>query len=255
MLDKNVLVEKPMMMNKEECDELISLAESKGKHFCVMHNFQYAKQMIGLTEVIESKKYGDIVSITELQFTNRFRRLPEWYNELPLGLFYDEAAHFIYLLQKHGGKLSIENAHAVYNDNKDATPITMNVDAHAGKVPVHMILNFNTPICEWYYMVSFKEVIFIYDFFKDILIKIKTDNEHMSKDILKNSFPYTFQYWWGFIRNGFKMLTGNLLYGHDVVLNNFISAIIDGKIDENIQAKKGKETVLSMNDIIVKVNK
>jgi hypothetical protein len=40
-----------------------------------------------------------------------------------------------------------------------------------------------------------------------------------------------------------------------VVLNNFISAIIDGKIDENIQAKKGKETVLSMNDIIVKVNK
>lgn len=254
-LDKNVLVEKPMMMNKKECDELIELAKSKKKQFCVMHNFQYADQMLKLTNIIETKKYGDIVSITEMQFTNRFRRLPEWYNDLPLGLFYDEAAHFIYLLQKHGGKLSIENAYAMYNDKKDATPITLNVDAYAGKIPVHMILNFNTPICEWYYIVSFEKVIFVYDFFKDILIKIKTDNEHMSKDILRNSFSYTFQYWWGFLKNGFKMVTGNLLYGHNVVLGNFVNAIIDGKKDENIQAEKGRETVIAMNEIVKKVNK
>jgi predicted dehydrogenase len=244
-----------MMMSKEESDELIDLAKSKGKQFCVMHNFQYADQMRKLNKYIENKTYGEIVSITELQFTNRFRRLPEWYNDLPLGLFYDEAAHFIYLLQKHGGKLSIENAHAVYNDGKEATPITLNVDAHAGKVPVHMILNFNTPICEWYYIVSFDKVIFVYDFFKDILIKIKTDNEHMSGDILRNSFSYTFQYWWGFIKNGFKMVTGNLLYGHNVVLGNFINAIITGDKDNNIQAEMGRETVISMNEIVKKVNK
>ena len=254
-LNKHVLVEKPMMMNEEECDELIDLSKSKKKQFCVMHNFQYADQMRKLTKYIEDKTYGDIVSITELQFTNRFRRLPEWYNDLPLGLFYDEAAHFIYLLQKHGGELSIENAHAIYNEAKDATPITLNIDARAGKTPVHMILNFNTPICEWYYMVSFEKVIFIYDFFKDILIKVKTDNEHMSKDVLRNSFHYTFQYWWGFIKNGFKMVTGNLMYGHDIVLGNFINAIVDGKSDENIQAEKGRETVVSMNEILKKVNK
>ena len=254
-LDKHTLVEKPMMMNKEECDELIELAKKKKKQFCVTHNFQFADQMRKLNDIIETKKYGEIISITEVQFTNRNRRLPEWYNDLPLGLFYDEAAHFIYLLQKHGGKIKVNNAYAVYDKEKKATPITLNVDATAGSIPVHMMLNFNSPVCEWYYMVNFESQIFIYDFFKDILIKLPTDNEHLSKDILKNSFSYTFQYWWGFIKNGFKMVTGNLLYGHNIVLGKFVNGIITGKYDSSIQAEKGKETVISMNDIVNEVNK
>lgn len=254
-LEKHVLVEKPMMMNEEECNELITLAKNKKKQFFVVQNFQYADQMLKLNEVIENNKYGKIVSITEVQFTNRDRRLPEWYNELPLGLFYDEAAHFIYLPQRHAGKLKINNAYAVYDKKKQATPITLNVDATAGDIPVHMMLNFNTPICEWYYMVSFEKVIFIYDFFKDILIKINTDNEHLSKDILRNSLSYTFQYWWGFIKNGFKMISGNLWYGHDVVISHFIEAVQTGKIDKNIRAEKGRDTVISMNDIVKEVNK
>lgn len=254
-LNKHTLVEKPMMMNKEECDELIKLAKIRKKQFCVMHNFQFASQMLKLNEVIETKKYGDIISITEVQFTNRNRRLPEWYEELPLGLFYDEAAHFIYLLQKHCGKLSVKDCHAMYDDEQRSTPLTLNVDALAGKIPVHMMLNFNAPVCEWYYMVCFKEIIYIYDFFKDILIKIPTDNEHLSKDILKNSLSYTFQYWWGFVKNGFKMISGNLLYGHDVVLGKFINGILTNEYDKAIQAENGRETVISMNEIVEKVNK
>ena len=254
-LKKHTLVEKPMMMNQKECDELIELAKKQKKQFCVMHNFQYADQMLKLNKIIESKKHGEIVSITEVQFTNRNRRLPEWYNDLPLGLFFDEAAHFIYLLQRHCGQLKIENCHAIYDEVKESTPISLNVDAKAGKVPVHMMLNFNAPICEWYYMVSFKDTLYIYDFFKDILIKLPTDNEHLSKDILRNSLTYTCQYWWGFIKNGFKMITGNLLYGHNIVLGKFIEGIRTGKYDNTIKAEKGRETVIAMNDIVDEVNK
>lgn len=254
-LGKNVLVEKPMMMNKEESDELIQLAKDMNKKFCVMHNFQYASDMLKLNKVIESKKYGEILSITEVQFTNRDRRLPEWYNELPLGLFYDEAAHFIYLLERHAGEVKIDSSYAVYTKDKEATPMTLSVEARAGEVPVHMMLNMNSPICEWYYIVNFKSQIFMYDFFKDILIKIPTDNEHLSKDILKNDLSVTFQYWGKFIRNGFKMVFGNLLYGHNIVLGNFINSIISGEDDINIIAEQGRKNVIAMNEIVEKVNK
>lgn len=254
-LGKHVLVEKPMMMNEKECDECIKLAEEKNLNFFVMHNFQYADGMKKLTKIIEEKKYGDVVSITEMQFTNRDRRLPEWYNELPLGLFYDEAAHFIYLLQKHCGKVDIQNAHAVYNEENEATPMTLTVNATAGKVPVTMLLNMNAPICQWFYIVSFKKKIYLYDFFKDILVGINTDNEHLSGDILKNDFSFTFQYWKNFVLNGFKMVTGNLLYGHDTVLGNFMDAIRNGKADTNVTAIAGKETVITMNEIVKEVQK
>lgn len=257
-LKKDVLVEKPMTMNKKEADELIELAKKNELIFNVIHNFNFTTGMNKINKIIEEKKekYGDIVSITEVQFSNRNRRLPTWYNELPLGLFYDEAAHFIYLLKRHGGNLKIESAHAIYNkDKKDSTPRTLSVDAKAGNIPVHMFLNFNSPICEWNYIINFENRIINYDLFRDIVVDLPTDNEHYGKDILKNDLSKTFQYWWGFIKNGFKMITGNLLYGHEVILKKFIDAVETRNIDEYMSGEIGKSTVESMNDIVEKVNK
>lgn len=256
LLDKDVLIEKPMTMNKEEADELIKLANEKKKILNVVHNFQFTSGMKKLNKIIEEKKYGEISSIVEVQFSNRNRRLPLWYNELPLGLFYDEAAHFIYLLEKHGGDLKIENAYAHYNtDIKDLTPKTVTVNATAGKTPVTMILNFNAPVCEWYYIVNFEKRILLYDLFKDILINLPTDNEHYSKDILKNDIKRSWQYWMGFIKNGFKMISGNLLYGHEEILKIFIKSVEDRKVNSAISAEAGRKTIIKMNDIVDKVNK
>ncbi len=256
LLGKHVLVEKPMMMNKAECDELIALAKKNKKTFYVMHNFQYAGQMLRLNEVITSKQHGEIVSITEVQFTNHDRRLPEWYNDLPMGLFYDEAAHFLYLLERHAGKVVVNNSYAVYDKDKLAqTPQTLTVNATAGKVPVTMMLDFHSPVCEWYYIVNFKKQIFVYDFFKDILITLPTDNEHLAADVLKNSVRYTWQYWWQFITNGLRMATGNLLYGHDTVLRSFILAAQGESADDYLTAENGRINTIAINDIVAKANR
>lgn len=256
LLKKDVLVEKPMTMNEDEAQELIDLANKNKLIFSVVHNFNYTSGMNKINKIIEEKNYGDILSITEVQFTNRERRLPHWYNELPLGLFYDEAAHFIYLLERHGGKINIKNAYAIYNDDKnDKTPRLMSVSAIAGQVPVHMFLNFNSPVCEWKYIVNFRKRIVIYDLFRDIVIDLPTDNEHYSKDILKNDLSKTFQFWLKFIKSGFKMITGNLLYGHEIVLKHFIDSIETRKVDPYLTGNVGKDTVKYMNQIIGKVNK
>lgn len=256
-MNKHVLVEKPMMMNEVESDELIALAKKKKKIFYVMHNFQYARKMMKLNDIIESKKYGEIQNITEVQFTNHDRRLPEWYNDLPMGLFYDEAAHFMYLLQRHAGKMEIQNSYAVYDSDKDQmTPTTLSVTAIAGRVPVNMLLNFRSPVCEWYYMVNFKKRIVIYDFFKDILIDLPTDNEHLAIDVLKNNLMSTRQFWTQFVINGVKMITGKLLYGHDVVLSDFADVIIgDKKPNRHLTAESGRENVRVINEIVNKANK
>ncbi len=254
-LGKNVLVEKPMMMNQAECDELIDLAKKKNKIFYVMHNFQYARKMLKLNQVIASKQFGDIESITEVQFTNHDRRLPEWYNDLPMGLFYDEAAHFVYLLERHAGELTIDNSYAVYDEDEQAqTPRTLTVNATAGKTPVTMMLDFHAPVCEWYYIVNFKKRIYIYDFFKDILVTLPTDKEHLAADILANSLRYSAQYWSQFLMNGLRMVTGNLLYGHDIVLRSFIKSIQGSDVDVYLTALNGRKNVISINDIIKKAN-
>jgi scyllo-inositol 2-dehydrogenase (NADP+) len=255
-LNKHVLVEKPMTMNEAEADKLIALAKQSNKQLCVMHNFQYTSGMRKLEDIISRGGLGAISSYYEFQFTNRRRRLPEWYYDLPLGLFYDEAPHFMYLLEKFGGPLKIDNAFAQYGAEKnDNTPKLLNVSLKAGEFPASIFLNFDSPVCEWYFVVSGERKIAFYDLFKDILVVLPTDNEHFAADILKNSLRTTSQYWAGFIKNGFKMVGGNLLYGHEVVMRKFIDAIAEGRnVDADISGEAGKRTVAYMQAIVDNVN-
>ena len=256
LLGKDVLVEKPMTMNEKEANELIALAKKNKNIFNVVHNFNFTYGMDKINRIIESNKYGEIQSITEVQLTNRDRRLPDWYNDLPMGLFYDEAAHFIYLLMRHGGDLDIQNVHAIYNNSKnDETPRLLSVDLMAGKVPTHMYLNFDSPVCEWYYVVSFKKHIIYYDLFKDIVIDLPTDGEHYAKEVLKNDLSRKHQYWGGFVKNGFRRIFGNLLYGHDVVLSEFIQTVLNRKPNKYLTGEYGLKTVQYMNEIVKKANK
>lgn len=256
LLEKDVLVEKPMTMDEKEAEELIALAKKQKKVLNVVHNFNFTNGMQKINKIVESGKYGDIQSITEVQLTNRDRRLPTWYNDLPMGLFYDEAAHFIYLLRRHGGELRIENSHALYNnDKKDNTPNILSVDLFAGKVPTHMYLNFNSPVCEWYYCLCFKKRIIYYDLFKDIVVDLPTDGEHLAGEVLKNDLSRGHQYRMGFIKNGFKRIGGNLLYGHETVLAEFIKTVETRKDNKYLSAENGLETVKKMHEIVKKGNK
>ena len=123
ILGKHVLVEKPMMMNCQECEETLSLAQNNHLVFYVMHSFQFSKGISELYKRYSNGELGKLKSILEIQLTNRDRRLPLWYNDLPLGLYYDEAAHFFYSARRFGGKLKVLNAHAVFNSEKDNTPV------------------------------------------------------------------------------------------------------------------------------------
>ncbi|MCP1223388.1 Gfo/Idh/MocA family protein [Sebaldella sp. S0638] len=253
-LGKNVLLEKPMTMNDNESRELIEIASKENKTLSVIHNFQYSNGIKKLEKKLKNNEFGSINTITGIQFTNRDRRLPEWYNELPLGLFYDEAAHFFYLLEKFGGDLKVLSATGQYDESKqENTPMILNIDIKAGKIPAHISMNFNSPVCEWYLILLCEKKVVIYDFFKDILIYANNDNQHLAKDILRNSLGYTWHFWKNFIANGFKLVTGNLHYGHDVVVREFVSIVNDNSYTSGIKEEKGQMVIKAMNQVIEKI--
>ncbi len=251
---KHVLLEKPFTMSVSEGEFLIDLAEKNKLIFSVMHNFQFANGIVKLEKLIKDGLLGEINSFFEIQLTNNTRRLPEWHNDLPLGLFYDEAAHFIYLLQKFGGNIEVLNAFVTNNRPGLNTPLQMNVNLQAGPYPVTLYINFDSPICEWNFLVIGSKQIAIYDFFRDILITIPNDGLHLAKDVFSNSFNATVKHWIGFAKNGFSLVLNRLYWGHDIVVENFVKAIETNNTDyiTGINAKNGLENIRILNDIIDK---
>jgi predicted dehydrogenase len=255
MFGKHVLVEKPMMMSKDECNDVVELAKEKNRVLYVMHSFQFSDGMIRLKKIAENQEMGKIKSILELQLSNRKRRLPIWYNDLPLGLYYDEAAHFFYGARKFGGELKVLNAHAQFNNVNDATPRFLEAQLQSGNIPVQMYMNFNSPICEWGLILIGEKKIAIYDYFKDILIVLKNDGEHYAKDVLQTSLSFSWQFWKGFLKNGIKMVRGDLLYGHDKCIEKFADAIMDNAKCFELSGELGIEVVSAMNEVIDCINK
>lgn len=249
-LGKDVLVEKPFAMDVEEADSLVELGQRTGGVLAVMHNFQYALGMQRLRKIVEERTFGEIRSFFMVQFTNRNRRLPVWYDELPLGLFYDEASHFFYLLELLGGPLQVNGASILRYHNRGNTPTTITATLEAGGIPASLYINTDSPVCEWLFGVCFERRWVVYDFFRDILIRLPADNSHRAGDVFRTSMLATLQHWAGFVASGWRMVSGNLLYGHLEVIDRFLDGIDSRNLCPDIAGARGRETVRAMSSIV-----
>lgn len=228
LLGKHVLVEKPFVVNLKEGQSLIDLAKKKNLILAVNHNFQYSRAFTKLNSEIMNKSLGEIRSFYGVQFSNDTRRLPIWSEELPLGLFYDESPHFFYLLRKFAGSnIEINNVYCNKSKNKKSTPKSLTIEASSKEIPISIYLNFESPICEWYLMVVGEKKMAIVDLFRDILILLPNDGQHLGKEVMTTSISATWQHWKGVLVNGFLYSIGKLFYGFTKTHDNFYEAIIN----------------------------
>ncbi len=238
----HVLTEKPFTMSVQEAEQLVSKAEQTQKILGVVHNFQFASSFNKLTRDIEQNKLGPIKSIIARQFSNPRRRLPKWYESLPYGLFYDESPHLLYLLNRlmpHGMKLV--NATVIDSTVGHETPALLEaiyVGNQAGKnIPVSLHMAFEASVSEWHVAVIGEEKMGIVDLFRDIYICINNDETHLAKHVIQTSLYASLQHWMQTITQGMRHFKGDLLYGNDVIYDNFTEAVLGNKplIHANVQ--------------------
>ena len=69
--NKHVLIEKPMASNKNECHELIELAEKNKRVLMIGHTFEYTAAVNKIKEIIESDELGEIIYISSSRLNLR----------------------------------------------------------------------------------------------------------------------------------------------------------------------------------------
>lgn len=101
--NKHIVVEKPMALQRQDCEQIISLALQKNKQvFCVMQN-RYSPPSVWLKEIIDKKIIGDVYMVQLNCFWNRDERYyknDSWKGKQDLdgGTLFTQFSHWIDLL-------------------------------------------------------------------------------------------------------------------------------------------------------------
>ena len=247
----NVFVEKPMTMSAAEGECLESLAREKGLVLCPSHNFLFARSMERIKGLMSKGTLGEVRWALGIQTGSWRRRLPTWFQDLPAGLFFDEAPHLLYLMQYFLGDLQIENSWRETLNLEDAVQDRIEVRVRGEEAGGHLSVWFGAPTSEWLLVVFCKNGTLVVYLFRDLLVHLPLEKNHGPKEVVGSVLRASLQTWGGIAASGARYLRGRQFYGHDLLVERFIDSLISGS-DPPISAREGWKVVALIEDIIVR---
>ncbi len=218
----HVLTEKPMAMSAQEATAMQAAAQQKGRLLCVSHNFLFSRAV--QRAEAGRQKAGAVQYVLGLQLSSDRRRLPDWYEQLPGGLLFDELPHLLYLLQHYLGRLRLEGVR-VSRRSAAGHPTLTEIHVMGEQGPGQATVISGAPVSEWHVTVIMQDGVVDLDLFRDVAIRLKPDGAHRAADVLKTSARAILEHERGFVASGIRMTTGRLYWGHDVLIRRFLGAV------------------------------
>lgn len=253
LLDRHVLTEKPFVMRVAEGEDLVALARERRRVLSVVHNFQFARSVRRLQADVAAGRYGQLRFIRATQLGNPRRRLPAWYEELPLGLFYDESPHMFYLLRALApAPLALLRAEVHPSTVGKRTPawIAAHYAAGEARIPVKLDMAFEAPLSEWHITVAGENCLGDIDVFRDIYVRVPNDGAHTTWPVLRTSLAATLSHWAQHLVSGPLHLAGALSYGNDEVFRRFAAAARGVDEPQGISAQDALAVLRMQHEII-----
>lgn len=253
---KHVITEKPMTIDPNDARELDALARDKKLTLAVVHNFQFSRAAKAFRRDLQSGRIGRIQTVYGVQLCNHRRNIPAWCDQLPEGLFFDEAPHFYYLFRSIcGGNIEFKHASIWKSRKAQNTPRLISAEYAAGEgYPVLLHINFDSSLTEWHVTVVGENGVADIDVWRDIYVRLPNDGSHGAGDILRTSLSGAAQHFCGVLTGGVRHILKRHLYGNDEVVRRFYRAIKGEDSLQGMNASEGIRVVEHMHELIAKAS-
>lgn len=247
---KHVLVEKPMTLTSDEGKELADMASEKSLLLCPAHSFLFSRSTQKADSFIQKGETGEIKWAMGIQLSSWRRRLPNWFEHLPGGLFFDEAPHLLYLMEHFLGDVGIEHAWRDYDNKGQEEPSErMEVRLRGARGKGYISVWSGAPFSEWMFVLFCTRSVLVLDLFRDILICLPQEKAHNISDVLNLSFSMTRQLWSGIGATGLRFARKRLFFGHDLLVRRFLDAVANGE-ESPVPADSGWKVITQIEEIL-----
>lgn len=249
-----VFMEKPMAMSHPEALEIAEAAKASGTLLTISHNFLFSRSMQRVKRAMAAGKAGRVISVLGVQASSPRRRLPDWYGQLPCGLFFDESPHLLYLMRSVLGDFELAGAVA----SKAAAGARQPVSAiqavfRSGDATAALSMSFEAPVSEWFLVITCERRVFALDLFRDISVVLAPDGEHRALDILRTSVSAGFQHGLGIASTGGRLLGKRQSWGHEELIRRVVKAVRAGG-PSPVPVEDSLHVAKVMDDIVAAVS-
>lgn len=248
----HVFVEKPMAIDVQQAKGLVDSAQEFGVLLGVSHNLLFSRSVRAALDRIESGVLGEIRHLIAVQASSAARRLPHWYSDLPGGLFFDEAPHMIYLLERFAGGLRLEHAWARQKGPSDSYSALSAGFVGVDGQRAELTMIFDSPVSEWFISVVCEKGVEVIDLFRDIEFLIPPDGQHHPRQILRTSIAGLLGHGTGTVTTGIRYLTRRQFWGHDLIIGDFLDAVRTGR-PPAVTGRDGARVVGLMTEVIAAI--
>jgi len=244
---KHVLVEKPMTMTPEEGQLLEEISHDSGRILCPAHNFRFSRTAQKADKILSSGEAGQVQWAMGIQLSSWQRRLPDWFSDLPGGLFFDEAPHLLYLMKHFLGDIAIEQSWQTGEAGDLQHRMETRLRGQHGTS--YLTMWFGAPFSEWLLILFCSRAVLVLDLFRDILINLPPEEGHNASDVLKTSLQGTLRFWNGVGASGIRAARNQFLFGHDLLIKQFLDSVIEGKRPP-VSPREGWEVISLIEEIL-----
>jgi predicted dehydrogenase len=254
----HVLIEKPMAVDAEEAQAMVSFSQLHGVCLGVCHNFLFVPSFVAARKLINRGEIGRILSaelfwkVTSFETANR-AQIPQWVKDLPGDIFHEIAPHPIYLLHAILGNLEVITAvtkRMKQNMQYEADELKVLLNSESG--PCVMSISVGTQPVQKFIRIYGTKLTLHIDLATSTLLKLRSYGSGETARALLN-VDQALQLIAKTAINAILHATGHLNRGHEGLIAYFYKNLSKGDHPE-INGLKGLMTVRILDNIWSNLN-
>jgi predicted dehydrogenase len=249
----HTLIEKPMAMSSEECDSILSAAETAGRKVCVAHSdlfypaFRKARALVARGEIGEFKGMRIFLSTPVDYITSK----PDhWAHRLPGGVIGETGPHIVYMTLAFINPVQEVRINAQkllhqypWSPFEDYRLDLIGENATCSATLVYTTTHWGAEVEIWG---------------TDGLLKADLESQTVSRyhrnslkpvEIAASSLREASQIVEGVLGTGLTVATGRFQNTHELLIRQFLESIENGG-QPPVSAQEGREAVRVMNQIV-----
>jgi len=249
----HVLMEKPMALKTSDCDRMIDASHRYGVKLCVVHNMIFNPPFPKAKKLVVEGAIGNFLGMRIFMSDPREQMIlkkDHWIHKLPGGLIGETGPHAVYMSLAFINKVKDVDIYAKsFLEHPWAPFDEFRIELDGGEAVSSIALSYASNRRNLYVDILGTEGALYLDFGSILLIRQGSKDSMGPTAFARYLSNIAAQIMRETATNAFKRAMGKLKYGHDFLIENFVSSILNDR-QPPVTGEEGRETTRVMEMIV-----